>query len=162
MPIRVDCLNGDKYETGKVAPDGSPDPSIFSTEGNPVGIQVGTAIATLVRKADHTPSRRGRFSSIYGDKTKRTELIETAEVEPSELYESIIPDAADSACHSCHTVQSSERLVRLANSTLSDLFPVWFPASSELNVIRFPYRHQISNGSGRVSPITSTYKLEPR
>ena len=31
--IRIDCLNGDKYKTGKVAPDGSPDPSIFSTEG---------------------------------------------------------------------------------------------------------------------------------
>ena len=46
--IRIDCLNGDKYKTGKIAPDGSPDPSIFSTESNPVGIQVGTAIATLV------------------------------------------------------------------------------------------------------------------
>ena len=31
--VRIDCLNGDKYKTGKVAPDGSPDPSIFSTEG---------------------------------------------------------------------------------------------------------------------------------
>ena len=29
--IRIDNLNGDKYRTGKVAPDGSPDPSIFST-----------------------------------------------------------------------------------------------------------------------------------
>ena len=48
--VRIDCLNGDKYKTGKVAPDGSPDPSIFSTEGDPVGIQVGTAIATLVRQ----------------------------------------------------------------------------------------------------------------
>ena len=35
--IRIDCLNGDKYKTGKVAPDGSPDPSIFSTKGDPVG-----------------------------------------------------------------------------------------------------------------------------
>ena len=31
--IRIDCLNGDRYKTGKVAPDGTPDPSIFSTEG---------------------------------------------------------------------------------------------------------------------------------
>ena len=54
--VRIDCLNGDKYKTGKVAPDGSPDPSIFSTEGDPVGIQVGTAVATLVRKADHKPA----------------------------------------------------------------------------------------------------------
>ena len=43
---------GDKYKTGKVSPDGLPDPSIFSTESDPVGIQVGTAIVTLVRKAD--------------------------------------------------------------------------------------------------------------
>ena len=55
--IRIDCLNGDSRETGKIAPDGSPDPSIFSTEGDPVGIQVGTSITTLVRKADHTPRR---------------------------------------------------------------------------------------------------------
>ena len=54
--VRVDCLNGDKRRTGKVAPDGSPDPSVFSTEGDPVGIQVGTAIATLVRREDHVPS----------------------------------------------------------------------------------------------------------
>ena len=51
--VRIDCLNGDKYKTGKVSPDGLPDPSIFSTESDPVGIQVGTAIVTLVRKADN-------------------------------------------------------------------------------------------------------------
>ena len=44
--IRIDCLNGDKYKTGKTTPDGKPDPSIFSTEHNREGIQVGTAIAT--------------------------------------------------------------------------------------------------------------------
>ena len=30
--VRIDCLNGDKYKTGKIAPDGSSDPSIFSTQ----------------------------------------------------------------------------------------------------------------------------------
>ena len=64
--IRIDCLNGDKYKTGKLAPDGSPDPSIFSTEGDPVGIQVGTAIATLVRKPDHEPAEAARFPSLVG------------------------------------------------------------------------------------------------
>ena len=54
--IRIDCLNGDKYKTGKTTPDGDPDPSIFSMPEDPVGIQVGTAITTLVRKADHAPS----------------------------------------------------------------------------------------------------------
>ena len=47
--ITVDCLNGDKYKTGKRTPDGLPDPSVFSTEHNREGIQVGTAIAMLER-----------------------------------------------------------------------------------------------------------------
>ncbi len=88
--IRIDCLNGDKYKTGKVAPDGSPDPSIFSTEGDPVGIQVGTAIATLVRKANHTPTSAISFRHLWGQ-AKREELLATAETEPERLYESIEP-----------------------------------------------------------------------
>ncbi|MFM7345742.1 MAG: N-6 DNA methylase [Tagaea sp.] len=47
--IEIDVLNGDSRKTGKKAPDGRPDPSIFSTERNREGIQVGTAVATLVR-----------------------------------------------------------------------------------------------------------------
>jgi Type ISP C-terminal specificity domain len=47
--IFIDNLNGDKYRTGKTTPDGKPDPSAFSTPQNREGIQVGTAIATLVR-----------------------------------------------------------------------------------------------------------------
>ncbi len=88
--IRIDCLNGDKYKTGKVAPDGSPDPSIFSTEGDPVGIQVGTAIATLVRKADHEPARSVEFRNLWGQK-KPAELIATAEAETDTLYSEIEP-----------------------------------------------------------------------
>ena len=88
--IRIDCLNGDKYKTGKVAPDGSPDPSIFSTESDPVGIQVGTAIATLVRKADHEPAHRMDFRHLWGQ-AKRADLLETAEEAPNALYERIEP-----------------------------------------------------------------------
>ena len=88
--IRIDCLNGDKYKTGKVTPDGSPDPSIFSTEGDPVGIQVGTAIATLVRKADHVPTGEVGFRHLWGQ-AKREELIETEEAEPDLLYKHIAP-----------------------------------------------------------------------
>ena len=88
--IRIDCLNGDKYKTGKVAPDGSPDPSIFSTEGDPVGIQVGTAIATLVRKLDHAPIGEVGFRHLWGQ-AKREELTETAEAEPGALYDCIEP-----------------------------------------------------------------------
>ena len=88
--IRIDCLNGDKYKTGKVTPDGSPDPSIFSSPGDPVGIQVGTAIATLVRKADHTPAREVAFRHLWGQ-AKREDLLESAEAEPETLYESVEP-----------------------------------------------------------------------
>ena len=88
--IRIDCLNGDKYKTGKVTPDGTPDPSIFSTEGEPSGIQVGTAITTLVRKADHAPAKTVGFRHLWGQ-AKREELLETAEAEPATLYNTIEP-----------------------------------------------------------------------
>ena len=84
--IRIDCLNGDRYKTGKTAPDGSTDPSIFSTREDPVGIQVGTAIATLVRKADHEPAEAVAFRHLWGA-TKPAELTATAEAAPDALYE---------------------------------------------------------------------------
>ena len=88
--VRIDCLNGDKYKTGKVAPDGSSDPSIFSTEGDAVGIQIGTAIATLVRKANHKPADSVGFRHLWGQ-AKRADLLETAEALPDALYEGIEP-----------------------------------------------------------------------
>ena len=88
--VRIDCLNGDKRKTGKVAPDGTPDPSIFSTPGDPVAIQVGTAITTLVRKGSHAPAEDIGFRHLWGQ-VKREELGETAEAEPSALYERIKP-----------------------------------------------------------------------
>ena len=88
--IRIDCLNGDKYKTGKVAPDGSPDPSIFSTKSDPVGIQVGTAIATLVRKAAHEPVASVEFRHLWG-RAKRAALTATAEAETQSLYENNNP-----------------------------------------------------------------------
>ena len=88
--IRIDCLNGDKYKTGKTTPDGRPDPSIFSTPADPVGIQVGTAIATLVRKADHSPAESVGFRHLWGQ-AKLSELTETAEAEPAALYGAIEP-----------------------------------------------------------------------
>ena len=120
--IRIDCLNGDKYTTGKTTPDGSPDPSIFSTPEDPVGIQVGTAIATLVRKADHAPTNAVGFRHLWGQE-KRTELMETADAEPDALYEGIEP-----------ILPLGLPFVRSAVSdgwfdwpTLPDLFPVSFP-----------------------------------
>ena len=120
--VRIDCLNGDKYKTGKVAPDGSPDPSIFSTEGDPVGIQVGTAIATLVRKSEHAPAGSIGFRHLWGQ-AKREALLETAEAEPNALYDDVSP-----------LLPLGLPFVRTAVGegwfdwpALPDLFPVSFP-----------------------------------
>ena len=88
--IRIDNLNGDKYKTGKTTPDGKPDPSIFSTPGDPVGIQVGTAIVTLVRKAEHAPAESVGFRHLWGQ-AKLTELTDTADAGPGALYHTIEP-----------------------------------------------------------------------
>ena len=91
--IRIDNLNGDKRKTGKTTPGGAPDPSIFSTPGDPVGIQVGTAITTLVRKADHNPAKEVGFRHLWGQ-AKLSDLTATAEVPAGELYDSMSPDLA--------------------------------------------------------------------
>ena len=120
--IRIDCLNGDKYRTSKTTPDGDPDPSIFSTPEDPVGIQVGTAITTLVRKADHAPADRVGFRNIWG-LTKAEQLTETAETEPGALYDSFHP-----------SLPLGLPFARMAVSkgwhdwpSLPDLFPTSFP-----------------------------------
>ena len=120
--IRIDCLNGDKYKTGKVAPDGSPDPSIFSTEGDPVGIQVGTAITTLVRKAAHKPAERVAFRHLWG-RAKRAELVETAEAAPGALYKDMTPDLSLGLPFAQTTVSADWS----GWPTLPELFPVSFP-----------------------------------
>ena len=73
--ISIDCLNGDKYKTGKLTPEGAPDPSVFSTEFNKEGIQVGTAIVLLVRNVKHTSVDAVQFRHFWG-KDKRAQLLE--------------------------------------------------------------------------------------
>jgi hypothetical protein len=51
----IDCLNGDSRETGKMTPDGQPDPSVFSTEYNREGIRLGTSIGLFVKNETMTP-----------------------------------------------------------------------------------------------------------
>ena len=53
--IWINNLNGDKYKTGKVVPRGQPgegtaDQSVFTTEQDTRGIQVGTAVTTLLKR----------------------------------------------------------------------------------------------------------------
>lgn len=91
--IWVDNLNGSKFETGKIAPDGSPDPSVFSTDSNREGIQVGTAIGLLVRTAHQTP-RSHFFREVWGT-NKRTELIKNLSVSTFDnLYDHPVPTTA--------------------------------------------------------------------
>jgi predicted helicase len=76
--IAIDSLNGDKFKTGKVTPDGLPDPSVFSTESNPEGIGVGTAISLLVRTKNHQGQASVQFRDIWGAK-KRAQLATEAQ-----------------------------------------------------------------------------------
>ena len=120
--IRIDNLNGDKYRTGKVAPDGSPDPSIFSTPDDPVGIQVGTAITTMVRKAEHAPASSIQFRNLWGQ-NKLSALTDTAETDPDALYDAVVPLLPLGLPFATMDV-SSEWFDWPA---LPDLFPTWFP-----------------------------------
>ena len=116
--IRIDNLNGDRYKTGKKAPDGAHDPSIFSTSS----IQVGTAITTLVRKADHQPAKEVGFRNLWGQ-AKLSDLTATAEAEPSALYDPFEPSLPLGLPFVPMVVSTgwSDR------PALPDLFPVYFP-----------------------------------
>lgn len=88
--VWIDCLNGDKYKTGKLTPEGEPDPSVFSTELNREGIQVGTAIALMVRREKHRAARRVAFRHFWG-KAKRAGLAEAAERTSQKGYQTVSP-----------------------------------------------------------------------
>ncbi len=84
--IWIDALNGDKYKTGKVIPRGLPgegtsDQSIFTTDYDPRGIQVGTAISTfLKRPAPPTPPGETpvHYRDFWGKgNAKRQALLES-------------------------------------------------------------------------------------
>ena len=91
--VWIDCLNGDKYRTGKLTPDGKPDPSVFSTEHNREGIQVGTAVALMVRKPDHQPPAVVRFRNLWGQ-SKRADLLASLQGFSPKLYEELTPARA--------------------------------------------------------------------
>ena len=88
--IWIDCLNGDKYATGKMTPEGEPDPSIFSTEWNREGIQLGTAITLLMRKEKSNSTNKIKFRNLWG-KTKKYQLLETALQEGKSFYQTVLP-----------------------------------------------------------------------
>jgi hypothetical protein len=78
--IWLDCLNGDSRETGKLTPEGKPDPSVFSTEWNREGIRVGTAIGLFVKRGRaHEADASVRFRHFWGT-AKRNELLASLDV----------------------------------------------------------------------------------
>ncbi|OPZ30735.1 MAG: hypothetical protein BWZ02_00627 [Lentisphaerae bacterium ADurb.BinA184] len=80
--VWVDGMNGDSRETGKLTPEGNPDPSVFSTDWNREGIRVGTAIALLVKRdrtrgtvaARKDTGQDVRFRQYWGA-SKRADLL---------------------------------------------------------------------------------------
>lgn len=93
--LSFDCLNGDSRETGKLTPDGKPDPSVFSTDRNPEGIRVGTAIGLLVRNAERKGNPSVYFRHFWG-KTKRFDLLESLSAREFDAqYERALPDASN-------------------------------------------------------------------
>jgi len=71
-----DCLNGDSRETGKLTPQGKPDPSVFSTEQNREGIRVGTTVCVIVRKPKRDKKPTVRFRHFWGVH-KRSDLLKS-------------------------------------------------------------------------------------
>ena len=90
--VYIDNLNGDSRETGKRTPNGGSDPSIFSSKGNPSGIQVGTAVTLLVRRDDHEDAEiDGHYRDFWGQ-AKAKELEESLSQDPEvPPYEELEP-----------------------------------------------------------------------
>ncbi len=87
----LDNLNGDSRETGKLTPEGEPDPSVFSTEKNREGIRVGTAISLLARKEVREEAPSVRYREFWGV-NKRTELVESlVEGDSASGYTAVAP-----------------------------------------------------------------------
>lgn len=75
--VWIDAMNGDSRQTGKLTPDGLPDPSVFSTPLNPEGIQVGTAIALAIRENNSEPKTATVLHRNFWGITKRADLLDT-------------------------------------------------------------------------------------
>jgi len=90
-----DCLNGDSRETGKLTPEGKPDPSVFSTAQNKEGIRVGTAIGLMVRKEKRDKAPTVRFRHFWGA-SKRADLLESLKAKRlNTAYEIPIPEQSN-------------------------------------------------------------------
>jgi hypothetical protein len=120
--VWIDCLNGDKYKTGKLTPDGQPDPSVFSTEHNREGIQVGTAIALMIRKNDYGTPAVIRYQDWWGQ-TKRADILRSLKQVSPRRYATLAP--ATSLGLPFRPLEANRTY--LAWPLFPELFPVSFP-----------------------------------
>ena len=91
--IYIDNLNGDAYRNGKTTPEGKPDPSAFSTPQNREGIQLGTAISTLVRTASTNTEAQVHLRNIWGV-GKLAQLESESKGEAQSVYDLLVPEPA--------------------------------------------------------------------
>lgn len=120
--IRVDNLQGDKYRTGKVTPEGDPDPSAFSTPQNREGIQVGTAITTLVRRDKPTHAAEVQQRDWWG-RTKLADLEHASGSLDSLTYKTVMPNQSLGWAFGGQGTSAAYLLW----PTLPELFPISFP-----------------------------------
>jgi len=117
--VWIDSLNGDAFRTGKRTPGGKPDPSVFSTEQNPVGIQIGTAITLLVRRADHHEAQVVSYREFWGT-SKRQDLLNALNVTS---YQELHPTPSTGYTFMPHTVESNYTKW----PRLTEIFPTMSP-----------------------------------
>lgn len=97
--IWIDNCNGDKYKTGKRTPDGKSDQSMFTTDTQSVGIQVGTAIATLVNRGPNDGSKQVAkvyYRDLWGMANEKRRILATEAAETK----TILPYTTATPCRS--------------------------------------------------------------
>jgi hypothetical protein len=126
--IFIDNLHGDKRRTGKVY-EGKPDPSVFSSPANREGIQVGTAVAMLVRTGPTEGTASISYRDIRGaDKLQQLALLAAPADDLSSLgrkempYQQVTPLPELGLTFLPRKVQDGY----LDNPTLPELFPASF------------------------------------
>jgi hypothetical protein len=88
--IWIDNTNGDKYKTGKIVPLGMPgagtaDQSMFTTEQDRGGIQVGTCITTLLKRKKPATAPGATTRIHYRDFWGKADLKRRALIESLEM-----------------------------------------------------------------------------
>ena len=120
--IYIDNLNGDKYRTGKTTPEGKPDPSAFSTPQNREGIQVGTAISTLVRTTMAHTQAEVNIRNLWGTgKLAQLQCESRQEIEPTYSPLTLEPNLGNPLAHRVYSVTYTDW------PRLPEFFDVSFP-----------------------------------